>query len=254
MSEVVSSNPLATRVAFAGRRALVTGATRGIGRAIATQLASEGAQVLGVGRDPRLLASLREDTGCDTFEVDLRDVDRLRTCVQSQPPIDLLVNNAGTVVLRPILDLTVEEFDDTMAVNVRAALILAQEVARHLIAEKRQGAIVNVSSTASSLGQMEHTAYGASKAALDSLTRSLAVEFGPHGIRVNAVNPTVTLTDMAKQAWSDQLRSQALLNRIPLGRFAEPKEVADAVLYLLGDGATMINGVCLRVDGGHLVT
>lgn len=138
--------------------------------------------------------------------------------------------------------------------HLRAAMVLAQEVSSRLIQARRPGAIVNVSSTASRLGQAGHTAYGASKAALDSLTRSMAVELGPHGIRVNAVNPTVTLTDMASRVWSDPARSTPLLDRIPLGRFAEPHEVADVVLYLLGDGAAMINGVCLRVDGGHLVT
>ncbi len=239
---------------FRGKRALVTGAAKGIGRATAIRLAQDGARVVALGRDLTDLGSLRDEIGCEILEVDLSDVDETRVRVRTIEPVDLLVNCAGIVVLQPFLETTVAVFDEVMAVNVRAALIVAQEVASSLIARGRQGAIVNVSSTASSLGQPGHTAYGASKGALDSLTLAMAVELGPHGIRANAVNPTVTLTAMARKAWSAPARSEPLLKRIPLGRFAESSEVADAIVYLLSARASMINGVTLRVDGGHLIT
>ena len=162
------------------------------------------------------------------------------------------MNNAGIAVLQPFLDTTPEAFDATMAVNVRGALIVSQVVARGMTERGGGGAIVNVSSQASMVGLPDHAAYCASKGALDQLTRVMAVELGAHGIRVNAVNPTVTLTPMGEMAWSDPARSGPMLSRIPLRRFATPLEVASAVAYLLGEGAAMVTGVCLPVDGGFL--
>ena len=239
---------------FQGRRALVTGAGKGIGRATALRLAREGAQVVAVARDMAALRSLEAETGCEIVELDLRDPVAIRAAMASTGSVDLLVNCAGIVTLQSFVETTVGAFDEVMAVNVRAALIIAQEVVRPLIRDKRRGAIVNVSSTASSIGLGDHTSYCTSKGALDSLTFAMAVELGPHGIRTNAINPTVTLTAMAAQAWSDPAKSGPMLQRIPVGRFAEPEEVADAILYLLSDRAAMINGVTLRVDGGQLIT
>jgi NAD(P)-dependent dehydrogenase (short-subunit alcohol dehydrogenase family) len=239
---------------FEGRRALVTGAAKGIGRATAIQLAREGAQVVALSRDLHDLNTLREETNCDILQVDLRDVGATRAAVRKIEPVELLVNCAGITILESFLDTKIESFDEIMAVNVRAALVLGQEVARRLIELKRKGAIVNVSSGASFIGQFLHTAYGTSKGALDSLTMAMAVELGPQGIRANAVNPTVTMTAMGVLAWSDPAKSGPMLKRIPLGRFAEASEIADAILYLLSDRASMINGVCLRVDGGQLIS
>ena len=239
---------------FASKRAIVTGGGRGIGRATVLRLAREGAQVVAIGRNLRDLESVRQESGCEIVQVDLRDAAATRAAASAIKTVDCLVNCAGIVTLQPLTQTTTEAFDEIMAVNVRAALILAQEVAKKLIEERRSGAIVNVSSTASFLGQPEHTAYAASKAALDALTRAMAVELGVYNIRANSVNPTVTMTAMATKAWSDPAKAGPLLKRIPLGRFVEPAEVADAILYLLSDRAAMINGVTLRVDGGHLIT
>jgi NAD(P)-dependent dehydrogenase (short-subunit alcohol dehydrogenase family) len=239
---------------FEGRRALVTGAGKGIGRATAVKLAREGARVVALGRDLRDLNSLQQQTRCEIVQVDLRDAAATRAAVKKLEPVELLVNCAGITALVPFLETTIETFEEVMAVNVRAALVLAQEVARSLIERKQRGAIVNVSSAASFIGVPLHTAYCTSKGALDSLTMAMAVELGEHGIRANAVNPTVAMTAMGKLAWSDPAKSQPVLKRIPLGRFAEPEEVADTILYLLSDRASMVNGVCLRVDGGQLIT
>jgi NAD(P)-dependent dehydrogenase (short-subunit alcohol dehydrogenase family) len=129
-------------------------------------------------------------------------------------------------------------------------MIVAQETARDMIRRGVKGSMVNVSSTAAQIGIEDHTAYSASKSALDAITRVMAVELGPHGIRVNSVNPTVTLTPMAVKAWSSKEKADAVLSRIPLHRFAEPDEVADVILYLLSDRAAMVSGVSLLVDGG----
>jgi L-xylulose reductase len=219
---------------FTGKRVLVTGAAKGIGLATAKLLAERGAEVIAFGRSV----------------VDLADVEATRAAVRDVLPIDMLVNCAGIVELESFLETSAETFDRTMAINTRAPLVVAQEVARDLIRRGSAGAIVNVSSLAAAVGTRDHTAYCASKAALDAITRVMALELGPHRIRVNSVNPVVTLTPMAEKAWSDPAKSGPMLARIPLGRFAEPAEVAAAIAFLLSDAAGMIHGTCVTVDGG----
>ncbi len=235
---------------FEGQRVLVTGAGKGIGRAIAKELAARGATVVALSRSAGDLESLSQEMPCETIACDLGDLDATRQAAARALPIDGLVNNAGTTELTSFLETGIDEFDHIMTVNTKSAMVIAQIVAKDMIARGRQGAIVNVSSTASRLGLANHTSYCASKAALDGLTRVMAVELGQHGIRVNSVNPVVTLTPMAVKAWSDPAKSEPMLRRIPMGRFVEPEEVAKAVAFLLGDGAAMVHGHSLPVDGG----
>jgi len=237
-------------MAFAGKCVLVTGAGKGIGRAVVERLAAEGAEVVALSRTKSDLDSLAAEFGCRTIHCDLADAGAARAAARAAQPVDFLINNAGTTKLEPFLDASVETFDWLMAVNTRAPMIVAQECARDWIRRGHKGAIVNVSSMASFQGVPEHTAYCATKGALDAMTRVMAVELGPHGIRVNTVNPVVTLTPMAVKAWSDPEKAQSMLSRIPLGRFVEPSEVADVILYLLGPQSSMINGASLPVDGG----
>jgi L-xylulose reductase len=147
----------------------------------------------------------------------------------------------------------VENFDLLIAVNARAPMIVSQEYARERIASGRKGAIVNVSSISSFIGFADHAAYCASKGALDAMSRVMANELGRQGIRVNCINPTVTLTPMAIKAWSDPAKSAGMLSRIPLGRFAETDEVAEVILFLLSDEASMLHGLTMPVDGGFMV-
>jgi len=237
---------------FAGKTVLVTGAGKGIGEATARLMASRGARVIAASRTRSDLDTLAEAIGCETVCVDLADAEAARAAAHAAQPVDLLVNNAGIVELQPFLETTVEAFDTTMAVNVRAAMIVAQACARSMIERGAPGAIVNVSSISASVGLPLHAAYCASKAALDGLTRVMAVELGAHGIRVNAINPVVTLTPMAEKAWSDPAKSAPMLARIPLDRFVQPDEVARSIAYLLGEDAAMVSGTSLAVDGGFL--
>lgn len=235
---------------IADRRILVTGAGKGIGRATVQLLARRGAHVIALSRDPADLATLAAETGCETLALDLADAVRTVGAVRKALPIDGLVNCAGIALLASFVDTTVEDFDRVIAVNTRAPMIVAQIVVRDLLERGVPGAIVNVSSIAAQVGTLDHTAYCASKGALDAMTRVMARELGPHGIRVNSVNPVITLTPMATLAWSDPAKADRVRERIPLRRFAQPEEVASVIAFLLSDESSMVHGTCIDVDGG----
>ncbi|WP_025602310.1 SDR family oxidoreductase [Burkholderia sp. WSM2230] len=238
---------------FSGRSILVTGASSGIGRATVEMLCASGANVVAAARNVNELARLAEETGCEPLTLDVSDEAAIDDAFRSLGAFDGLVNCAGIALLERAVDTTASSFDRVMAVNARGAVLVAKHVARGMIEAKRSGSIVNVSSQASLVALDDHLSYSASKAALDALTRSLCIELGPFGIRANSVNPTVTLTPMAVQAWSDPAKREPALKAIPLGRFAEPAEVASVVMFLLSDAASMVSGVSLAVDGGFLV-
>jgi NAD(P)-dependent dehydrogenase (short-subunit alcohol dehydrogenase family) len=238
---------------FAGQRALVTGASSGIGRAVAVRLAQSGAAVTAVGRNAAALDALHAEAGCTPLVVDVGDAAALERALATLPAFDLVVNCAGIALLESALDLQAQSFDAVMAVNARAAALVAARCGKAMIAAGVRGSIVNVSSQAALVALDSHLCYCASKAAMDAITRSLCLEFGPHSIRVNSVNPTVTLTPMAEQAWADPAKSAAALRNIPLGRFAQVEEVVAPILFLLSGGASMISGVALPVDGGYTI-
>ena len=241
-------------IRFDSKRILVTGAGKGIGRDIARLLAACGAQVVALSRTRADLDSLASQIDCETISADIGDASQARSAAEQAGIVHLLVNNAGISIPESFLDTSPDSFDQTMAVNVRGAMIVSQVIARGMIDRGQGGAIVNVSSQASQASLTDHTAYCASKGALDQLTRVMALELGPHNIRVNAVNPTVTMTPMGKMAWGDPAKSGPMLAKIPLGRFADPIDVAHAVAYLLSAQANMIHGATLPVDGGFLST
>ncbi|CAN7726811.1 SDR family oxidoreductase [Rhizobium sp. LjRoot258] len=236
-----------------GKTVIVTGAGKGIGRATAQLLVERGAQVVALTRSAADVESLQQELGCRAIQVDLADAKATREAAIAALPADFLINCAGTTELQPFLETTVEAFDHLYAVNTRAPMIVAQEYARSLINDGRKGAIVNVSSVASFVGIPDHAAYCASKGGLDGLTRVMARELAPLGIRANGVHPTVTLTPMAVKAWSDPEKAAGMLNRIPVGRFAESSDIAEVILFLLSDEAAMVNGVSMPVDGGYMI-
>jgi NAD(P)-dependent dehydrogenase (short-subunit alcohol dehydrogenase family) len=236
---------------FSGRSMLVTGASSGIGRATVELLCASGAQVVAAARNVNELARLAEETGCEPLVLDVGDEAAIDDALASLDAFDGLVNCAGIALLERGIDTTAASFDRVMAVNARGAALVARHVARGMIDAKRAGSIVNVSSQASLVALDDHLSYCASKAAMDAITRVLCLELGPHGIRVNSVNPTVTLTPMAVLAWSDPAKRDPALQAIPLRRFAEPREVAEPIAFLLSDAASMISGVALPIDGGY---
>lgn len=240
-------------IRFDGKRALVTGGGRGIGKEIALLLKSLGAKVVVFDRIQEDLDALKKEAGCETLNVDLLDTEATAKAARKVLPIDLLVNSAGVVIMEPFLETTVKNFEETMGVNVRAMLVVSQVVARDLVARKAPGAIVNISSVANTIAFQDHTTYCISKGGVDQLTRCMAMELGPHKIRTNAVAPVMTMTPMGRKAWSDPAKSGPMLANIPLGRFNETIDVANVVAMLLSDEAAMVNGAVVPVDGGFMI-
>ncbi len=237
---------------FEGRSVIITGAGKGIGRACALEMAKRGAKVVAIARTQSDLDSLQQQTGCTPVIADLADNNAARAAMKHAGTCDYLINCAGTNVLESLLDMSDEGYEAVMGINLRAALICAQAFARARIAAGGGGAILNVSSIAGHRGFAEHLCYAASKAGLEGATRVMAKELGAHGIRVNAVAPTVTMTELAGAAWSDSAKKDPMMVRHPVERFAEVEDVAKSIIMLLGDDAPMITGAVLPIDGGFL--
>ncbi|WP_319449671.1 MULTISPECIES: glucose 1-dehydrogenase [unclassified Mycobacterium] len=244
-----------------GKRALITGASKGIGADIARAFASAGAKVVLSGRDEGELAAakaaLMSEFGGEvhTAAVDLARADGpdqlARLAAEAFGGLDVLVNNAGISHPQPVLETDPALFDQTIAVNLRAPALLASAVGAVMVAQGTGGSIVTVASAAALAPLPDHYAYCVSKAGLVMATKVLARELGRYGIRANSVCPTVVLTEMGQRVWGEREKAAPMLARIPLGRFAVPQEVSDAVVWLASDAAAMINGVDIPVDGGY---
>ena len=237
---------------FTGKTVIITGAGKGIGRACAQVMAARGAEVVALSRTASDLDSLRAEVGGRSITVDLADPAATRAAMAEAGTCDYLINSAGINVLESVLDMTEAGYEAVMGINLRAALITCQEFARARVAAGGGGAIVNITSIAGHRGFQDHLCYAASKAGLDGATRVLAKELGPHGIRVNAVAPTITLTELAAAAWSDPAKGAPMMVRHPLNRFAEAEEVAQSIAMLLSEDSRMVTGMVLPVDGGFL--
>ena len=243
---------------YTGSRILVTGAAKGIGRDIALSFARSGAVVAVTDRSTDELDLLRrefeaEGLRCLTFAADLSKAEECmsmaRSVVEAQGGLDILINNAGISFPESIIDLDVAHWDTTLAVNLRAPALITKVVAASMIAQKK-GIIVNIISNACAGAIVDHAAYCSSKFGFDGLTKVMAIELGPQGIRVNAVAPTIVLTPMGTQVWGDPKKADPVKAKIPLGRFLQPKEVTDLVMFLASDSAAMIHGETVLLDGG----
>ncbi|SFH16886.1 SDR family NAD(P)-dependent oxidoreductase [Streptomyces mirabilis] len=244
-------------VDLAGRVALVTGATSGIGAATAALLAERGAHVMVAGRDAArgetVVAAVRARGGkADFLTADLRDAASARQLAQKATElgggrVDILVNSAGIFPFGPTAKATPADVDAVYDLNVKAPFHLVAQLAPAM-AERGHGAIINVSTMVAEYGVAGMALYGSSKAALNLLTKAWAAEFGPHGVRVNAVEPGPTRTEGTAGMGEDL---DALAAQAPAGRPAEAKEIAEAIAYLAGDGASFVHGAILPVDGGR---
>jgi NAD(P)-dependent dehydrogenase (short-subunit alcohol dehydrogenase family) len=242
-----------------GRTALVTGAGRGIGRAAADALAEAGAEVWLLARtlaDVETGAQEIRDAGgrANPLACDVTDAAALKRAVAGLPRLDILVNNAGTNIPEPFVDVSEEHLDRLLDLNVRAAFIAAQAAAKKMLEapdrRARGGAILNMSSQMGHIGAAGRTVYCLTKHALEGLTKAMAVELAPHGIRVNSVAPTFVATPMTAPMFQRKEFSDWVHARIPLGRLGRPQEVAAAIVFLASPAAAMITGTSLLIDGG----
>ncbi len=246
-----------TSTDLTGATALVTGATSGIGRAAALSLGRRGAHVLVSGRDAgrgdAVAAEIRADGGkADFIAADLADASSVRALARRAVElggghVDILVNNAGVFPFGPTADASDEDIDTVYAVNVKAPFILTGELAPAMAA-RGHGSVINVLTMVAHFGVAGMALYGSSKVALTLLTKAWAAEFGPAGVRVNAVSPGPTRTEGTK-VMGDQLDQLAAL--APAGRPAAPEEIASAISYLAGEEASFVHGAVLDVDGGR---
>ena len=243
-----------TQTDLTGRTALVTGATAGIGRAVALQLAARGATVLVHGRDPRRAAAVVDEItgqgGTARFvAADLSVADEVLKLAEAAGDVDILVNNAGIYVFTSTPDTSPESFDRHFAINTRAPYLLVGALAPGMV-KRGHGIIVNVTSTAATSAAPVGAAYGASKAAVELLTRSWATEFGAAGVRVNGVSPGPVRTDGTEQMLGEHI---VMLDRANIrGRVGEPDEIADVVLFLVDDRSSYLNGTVVLANGGEL--
>jgi 2-deoxy-D-gluconate 3-dehydrogenase len=249
------------RLSLDNQRALVTGASRGLGAEIASLFAAAGADLVISGRDPVGLASTRqlvEQHGhrCHVVQADLRRSEETLqladTALELLGTVDILVNNAGVVYAEDFLNTTLEHWEETHAVNLRAPFLLTQRLVPGMIQQTR-GKIINISSVAAVLAPQGHAAYSASKGGLNLLTQTMAAEWGRYNIQANAVAPTVILTEMGQQVWGEASKGEPMKARIPAGRFGEPIEVAELVLFLASNASNFICGQVIRLDGGLTV-
>ncbi len=248
-----------TRFSLEGKTALVTGASSGIGTAIAEVFADAGADIAGHGRDADRLAALGDTVrgAGRRFEGvtgDLADVGETEgvaaAALEAFGQIDILVNSAGIALTGPVVDYDIADWQRTMAVNLTAPFVLAKALLPGMMA-RRQGKIINISSQTGVIALADHAAYASSKGGLNALTKSLMTEAAPHNVQVNAICPTVVLTEMGKELWSAPEKKDPFIARTPLGRFGEPVEIADMALYLASPASDLVNGAVMMIEGGY---
>lgn len=247
------------RFSLAGRTALITGASSGIGTAIAEVFADAGADIAGHGRDESRLAALgaRVEASGRRFAAvtgDLSDPAETEAvaarAMQALGDIDILVNSAGIAVTGPAVSYDLADWHKTLAVNLTAPFILSKALLPGMMARGR-GKIINISSQTGVIALEDHAAYATSKGGLNALTKSLMTEAAPHNVQVNAICPTVVLTEMGKKLWSPPEKKDPFIARTPLGRFGEPVEIADMALYLASPASDLVNGAIMMIEGGY---
>ena len=243
-----------------GRTALITGASRGIGRSIALGFAAAGADLALAARDVAALEQVRTEVEAlgrkaVVIPADVMDAESIKrmcaSAIEQLGSVDILVNNAGgSSYMGPFTSLRFSGWQKTMSLNVDSIVHACQAIGPHMI-ERGKGSIINVASVAALVGTPELAPYGASKAAVLSLTKTLAVEWGGKGIRVNALCPGWTRTDLNADLWRDEQISTAMMERVPLGRWADADEMVGPALFLASDASSYLTGQALVVDGGQ---
>lgn len=238
-----------------GKRALIAGASSGIGLGAAVALAEAGAAVTLIARRLPDLQNLRDAiraTGAqaEALALDITDIAATEAAIAAHGPFDVLVNSAGLARHTPALDTTPQDYDAVTALNLRAAYFLTRAVARSLIDAGKPGSLINVSSQMGHVGGPERAVYCATKHAIEGMTKAMALEWAPHGIRVNTICPTFIRTPLGEQTLKDPAKHAWILSKIKLGRVGEIEDLMGPVVFLASDASALMTGTHLIVDGG----
>jgi NAD(P)-dependent dehydrogenase (short-subunit alcohol dehydrogenase family) len=259
MSQTPALTPILPSFRLDGRTAVVTGAGAGIGAAIAGALAEAGAEVVLVSLHESELESVAAEIKAAGGRVQTRACDvtktaAVRSLISELPKLDIVVNNAGTNIPEPFLDVTEEHLDFMSNLNVRAGFIVSQAAVRKMLEDPARrdkgGVVINISSQMGHIGSPNRTVYCMNKHAIEGLTKAMAVELASQGIRVNSVGPTFVDTPLVRKIVDTPEKQEFLVSRIPMGHMAKVQDIAAAVLYLASPAAAMVTGTCLLVDGG----
>ncbi len=240
---------------LAGKRALVTGAGRGIGLVLASALADAGAEVVLVARSGHEVEAAASDIrgngrAASSIAADVTNTRSFSAAIDRAGPFSIFLNNAGMNRPQAFQDVTEENFDSILNLNLRAAFFAAQAVARGMIAKGEGGSIINMSSQMGHVGGALRSVYCSSKFALEGMTKAAAIDLAPHGIRVNTICPTFVETPMTREFFKDESFQASVLQKIKLGRLGKPEDLIGAVVLLAGDASSLITGTHLIVDGG----
>jgi len=248
---------------FEGKRVLITGGSLGIGKATADRFASEGARVLITGRRAEHLVATGGEIGAKygkpvlTLQMDVSksaDVERMMAFVMERwGGVDVLINNAGIAYTEPFLEISEEHWDETININLKGQFLVGQAVAREM-AKVKSGVIVNMSATNGVVGEAGYAHYNASKGGITLLTKSMALDLAPYGIRVNCVAPGYIVTPLSAGMDSEEFVAEYIRHHIPLGRTGNPQEVASVYAFLASDDASFVTGETILIDGGQLAS
>ncbi len=247
--------PLTPSFSLDGKRALVTGAGRGIGLGLAAALAGAGAHVTLSARTASEIEEAAEAIrgrggSADTLPLDVTDLAALGAALAARPAYDVFVNNAGMNRPKPFTEVTADDYDAVLGLNLRAAFFAAQAVAKGMIAAGRRGSIIHISSQMGHVGGESRTLYCASKFAVEGLSKAMALDLAPHGIRSNTLCPTFIETPMTRPFLADERFRQRVLAKIKLGRLGQVEDLMGAALFLASDASAMMTGTHLLIDGG----
>ncbi|HEV7267445.1 MAG TPA: glucose 1-dehydrogenase [Falsiroseomonas sp.] len=249
--------PITPSFRLDGQRAFVTGASKGIGRAGAVALAAAGAEVVLAARTlPEMEETVAELAAAGhrarAMRLDVTDRAALRAAIAAAGPFEVLLNNAGTNIREPFLEVQDASLDALLDLNVRAMFVTAQAVAQGMVAAGKAGSIINLSSINGHVAGANRSVYSASKHAVEGMTKAMAFELGPHGIRVNTLAPGFVETPLTRPVLDDEKFRARVVRAMPLGRVMTVEDVMGAIVFLASDASRMVTGLSLVVDGGHL--
>lgn len=240
---------------LSGQKALVTGAGRGIGFACAAALAQAGAHVVLAARTlsevEACAAAIRKDGGsASAIYLDVSQIVEMQTKIRSEGPFDILINNAGTNRPKPVWDVSEDDFDAVLALNLKSAYFVAQSVAKGLLAAKKPGSLIHMSSQMGQVGGVNRSLYCASKWGIEGMSKSFALDLAPHGIRSNTIAPTFIETPMTKPFFEDETFLKSVLSKIKLGRLGKVEDLMGAVVFLASPSSALMTGTTMTIDGG----